>query len=65
MLNHKLLKLAIEVLKELPQGAVYSTTRKPPKGAKVFTTTGGTEYWMPSQQDKKPTPQNQKILMKQ
>ena len=60
MLNHKLLKLAIDVLKELPQGAVYSTTRKPPKGAKVFTTTGGTEYWMPSQQDKKPTPQNQK-----
>lgn len=47
MLNPNLLKLAIDVLKELPSGAVYSNTKKPPEGATEYTTTGGAKYWIP------------------
>ena len=34
--------------KELPAGAVYSASKKPPEGAKEFTTDRGTKYWVPS-----------------
>ena len=45
--------------KELPAGAVYSASKKPPEGAKEFTTNRGTKYWVPSktkEEDSKTTP---------
>ena len=38
--------------KELPAGAVYSASKKPPEGAREFTTDRGTKYWIPSKKDK-------------
>ena len=54
MVNPQLLKLAIEVLKELPAGAVYSSTQAPPEGVKEETAPSGTKYWIP-QKDKEKT----------
>jgi len=38
--------------KELPTGAVYSASKKPPEGAREFTTDRGTKYWIPGKKDK-------------
>ena len=42
--------------KELPTGAVYSASKKPPEGAREFTTDRGTKYWVPSKKDKEDKP---------
>ena len=50
--------------KELPAGAVYSASKKPPEGAKEFTTDRGTKYWVPSktkEEDSKSTPKADSI----
>ena len=38
--------------KEMPKGAVYSASKKPPEGAREFTTDRGTKYWVPGKKDK-------------
>ena len=54
MYKNNLLKLALEVLKKLPAGAIYSNTKKPPEGATEYTTEGGAKYWVPKK-DKQET----------
>lgn len=53
MSKNNLLKLALEVLKKLPAGAIYSNTKKPPEGATEYTTEGGAKYWVPKKTNKK------------
>ena len=44
--------------KELPAGAVYSASKKPPEGAREFTTDRGTKYWVPGKKDKEDKPKH-------
>ena len=44
--------------KELPAGAVYSASKKPPEGAREFTTDRGTKYWVPGKKDKEDKPKS-------
>ena len=50
----------LNIIKQgMPEGAIYSSSEKPPEGAQVYRTDRGTEYWIPSKKDepttKKPT----------
>ena len=47
--------------KELPAGAVYSASKKPPEGAREFTTDRGTKYWVPGKKDKEDKPKASKL----
>ena len=42
----------IDMKKEMPKGAVYTSSKKPPKDAQVYRTARGTEYWVPGKKDK-------------
>jgi len=45
--NSLIRKGIIDMKKEMPEGAVYSASKKPPEGAREFTTDRGTKYWVP------------------
>ena len=50
--NALITKGLIDMKKAMPKGSVYTSSKKPPKGAQVFRTARGTEYWVPSKKDK-------------
>ena len=41
-----------DMRKAIPPGAVYSASKKPPEGARIGTTKGGAQYWIPGKKDK-------------
>ena len=45
-----------DMRKAIPPGAVYSASKKPPEGARIGTTAGGAQYWIPSKKDKEDKP---------
>jgi len=54
--NALIKKGIMDMKKEMPKGSVYTSSKKPPKGAQVFRTARGTEYWVPSKKDKEDKP---------
>tara|TARA_Y100001960_G_scaffold201524_1_gene210639 strand:- start:37 stop:975 length:939 start_codon:yes stop_codon:yes gene_type:complete len=48
--NALIRKGIIDMKKEMPEGAIYSSSKKPPKDAQVYRTARGTEYWVPGKE---------------